>query len=186
MPGILILLFLTMQTFFLKSLIQNLSHSGRKWEASNHQQQMKRNCSEWVPREGWIWRSHCERGCLLSLKTCVSTVTGFYAFLLHFVSCSSYPRNNVIILWRLMPELELSRSLSFSWGHSDNFKYSNGTKAVAPGLSGRHSLPSLLFAEGFYFSTLVANPHSDFEEFQNICRISAFRIFYFEIFYCTK
>lgn len=175
-----------MQTFFLKSLIHNLSHSGRKWEASNHQQQMKRNCSEWVPREGWIWRSHCELGCLVSLKTCVSTLTGFCAFLLHFVSCSSYPRNNVIILWRLKPELKLSSSFSFSWGHSDNFKYPNGTKAVSPGLSGRHSLPSLLCAEGFYFSTLFTNPHSDLEEFQNICRISAFRIFCFEIFYCTK
>lgn len=132
-----------MQTFSLKSLIRNASHSWRKWEASIHQQKMKRNFSEGVPREGWIWRLHYELGCLVSLKTCILTLTGFYAFLVYFVSCSSNPRNNVIILWRLKPQLKLSSFFSFSWGHSDHLKYPNGSKAVSPGLSGWHSSPPL-------------------------------------------
>lgn len=64
--------------------IHNVSHSWRKWEASIPQQQMKRNCSEGVQREGWIWRSHYRLGCLVSLKTHVLTLTDFYAFLVYF------------------------------------------------------------------------------------------------------
>lgn len=176
-----------MQTFFLKSLIHTVVTAERnERQASIHQQQMKRNCTEGVPREGWIWRSHCQLGCLVSLKIYVLTLTGFYAFLVYFVRCSSNSRN-VIILWRLKPELKFSSYFSFGWGHSDHFKYPNGTKAVSPSLSGRHSNPSfftlckrLLLLHQIHKSSLW------FGGFQHICRISAFRIFCFEIFYCTK
>lgn len=165
--------FLTMQTFFLKSLIHNVSCSWRKWEASIHQQQMKRNCAEGVPREGWIWRSHHQLGYLVSLKTCVTTLTGFYAFLYilsDIQQTSDQTRNNVVIL---------CGGLSLSWNAAAISLWAEDTVTIsiiqmAPSQSllacqeGIAALPSLLCAEGFYFSTKFTSPHSDFEEFQYI------------------